>query len=159
MPGRIGSSIFILLKHEKRCYSFSTDLGCISAGATKCEAGDRRDSPDGHGGRARHGPGNCPRSQSPLPDPCRYGTFACSGRYGQGSGVGSDFPESIRRRGLPSRRVRLPRVARYARYFPKNADRNEHGRPAGRGSRQAQALGNRCERRVCSHASGYETVY
>lgn len=38
--------------------------------------------------------------------------------------------------GLPGRRVRLPRIARYDQHFPKNADRNEHGRPAGRGSRQ-----------------------
>lgn len=95
MPGRIGSGIFILLKHEKRCYSFSTDLGRISAGATEREAGDRRDSHDGHGGRARHGPGNGSRAQNPLPDPCRYGTFACSGRYGQGSGVGPYFPKCV----------------------------------------------------------------
>ena len=73
MPGWIGSGIFILRKHEKRCYSFSPDCSRISAGATECEAGNRRDSPEGHGGRARHGPGNCPRAQSPLPDPCRYG--------------------------------------------------------------------------------------
>lgn len=137
MADRFG--LFILRKHEKRCYScysFSSGHSRISTGPTKREAGDRRDSPDGHGGRARHGPGNGSRAQNPLPDPCRYGTFACSGRYGQGSGVGSDFPESIRRRGLPGRRVRLPRIARYDQHFPKNADRNEHGRPAGRGSRQ-----------------------
>ena len=60
---------------------------------------------------------------------------------------------------VPGRRVRLPRVARYTRHLPKNADRDEYGRPAGRGSRQAQALGNRRERRVCPHAKGYETVY
>lgn len=26
---------------------------------------------------------------------CRYGTFACSGRYGQGSGTGPDFPKCV----------------------------------------------------------------
>lgn len=40
-----------------------------------------------------------------------------------------------------ARRVRLPRVARYTRYFPKNADRNEHGRSAGRGSRKPKRWG------------------
>lgn len=95
MPGRIGSGIFILRKHEKRCYSFSPDCSRISAGATECEAGDRQDPPEGHGGRARHGPGNCPRAQSPLPDPCRYGVAESSGRYGGSPGTGPDFPKCV----------------------------------------------------------------
>lgn len=95
MPGRIGSGIFILRKHEKRCYSFSPYCSRISAGATECEAGDCQDPPEGHGGRARHGPGNCPRAQSPLPDSCRYGTFACPGRYGGSPGTGPDFPKCV----------------------------------------------------------------
>ena len=55
--------------------------------------------------------------------------------------------------------VPVPRIARYTRYVPKNADRDEYGRPAGRGSRQAQALGNRRERRVCPHASRGQALY